>query len=130
MSLTKFRNREPVLARGIGRLTFEFTADMNPEFDSAYFELSRGRKLEREIDQLLFTPVDLAEVNAGTNFANLIAYPMCDERSLGVIEDDALLLIEPALVLVDFGDDRLVSHRQDLVSQAPLSPGRRLFLSM
>jgi hypothetical protein len=24
--LTQFRNREPVLARGIGRLTFEFTA--------------------------------------------------------------------------------------------------------
>jgi hypothetical protein len=24
--LTKFRNHEPVLARGIGRLTFEFTA--------------------------------------------------------------------------------------------------------
>ena len=26
VSLTKFKNVEPVLARGIGRLTFEFTA--------------------------------------------------------------------------------------------------------
>jgi hypothetical protein len=26
MSLTELRNHEPVLARGIGRLTFEFTA--------------------------------------------------------------------------------------------------------
>jgi hypothetical protein len=26
MLLNKFRNHEPVLARGIGRLTFEFTA--------------------------------------------------------------------------------------------------------
>ena len=79
VSLTKFRNHEPVLARGIGRLTFEFTADMNPRVLLCYFELSRSRKLEREVDQLLFTPVDQPEVNAGTNLANLIAYPMRDE---------------------------------------------------
>ena len=92
MSLTKFRNREPVLARGIGRLTFEFTA---PPM-AARSVLRRSRKLQSEVDQPLFTPVDHAEVNAGSDFANLIAYPMRDERSLGVIEDDALLLIQPA----------------------------------
>src|SRR6478672_636287 len=53
--LTQFRNHEPVLARGIGRLTFEFTADMNPRIRLRYFELPRSRKLEREVDQLLFT---------------------------------------------------------------------------
>src|SRR5262245_28683883 len=53
VSLTQFRNHEPVLARGIGRLTFEFTA---PPVAARRW-LRRGRKLKREVDQLLFAPV-------------------------------------------------------------------------
>ena len=123
MLLTQFRNREPVLARGIGRLTFEFTA---PPM-AARSDYVRSRKLQGEINQSLFAQVNFAEVSAWRDFANLIADPMRHQRSLGIIEDDALLFIHPARTLVDLGDDRVESERQNLVSQNPLCSDRKLF---
>src|SRR6185503_19484018 len=61
--------------------------------------------------------VNFAEVSAWRDFANLIAHPMRQQRSLRVIEDDALLLVHPARTLVDLGDDRVQSERQNFVSQ-------------
>ena len=61
------------------------------------------RKLQGEVDQLLLAPVNQAKINAGTDLADFIANPMREQGSLRVIEHDTLLLIEPALVLVDLG---------------------------
>ena len=69
------------------------------------------------MDQLLFAPVNHAEIDPGRDFADFIANPLREQRSLRVIEDDAFLLVEPAFVLVDFGHDRPVSEREDFVPQ-------------
>lgn len=48
MLLTEFRNREPVLARGIGRLTFEFTApSMAARFDYVAAGNSKAKSINR-----------------------------------------------------------------------------------
>src|SRR4051812_34417372 len=99
VSLSQSRNFEPVLARGNGRLAFEFNAASGSSYG----------KLEREVDQFLFAPENDAEINPGRHFANLVPDPFRDQRGLGVIEDDADLLVEPALVLVNLGHDRLVA---------------------
>jgi hypothetical protein len=72
VSLTQFKNHEPVLARGIGRLTFEFTA---PPTAGLWLR----RKLEREINQSLLAQVNFAEVNVWRDFADFVAYPVGDQ---------------------------------------------------
>src|SRR6476660_877059 len=116
VSLAQFRNREPVLARGIGRLTFEFTA---PPM-GARAELRGSRKLQSEINQPFFAQINFAEVSPWRDFANLIADPMRYQRSLGIIKDDALLAIQPARTFIHFGNDRVEAKRQNPVSQNSL----------
>ena len=123
MLLTKFRNREPVLARGIGRLTFEFTA---PPMAARSDYVAAGNS-KREINQSLFAQVNFAEVSAWRDFANLITDPMRYQRSLRVIEDDALLVVHPARTFIDLGDDRVESERQNFVSQNSLCSDRKFF---
>ena len=50
VSLTKFRNREPVLARGIGRLTFEFTA---PPMTARLNYVGAGNSKAKSINRFL-----------------------------------------------------------------------------
>src|SRR4051812_35647952 len=64
-------------------------------------KLGGGGKLEGEMDQLLFAPENDAEINAGRDFADLVADPLRDQGCLGIIEDNADFPVEPALVLVD-----------------------------
>ncbi len=48
MALAQFRNREPVLARGIGRLMFEFTAPpMAARFDYVPAGNSKAKSINR-----------------------------------------------------------------------------------
>src|SRR4051794_14931222 len=39
------------------------------------------------------------------------------QGSFGIIEHDAFFLVEPALILIDLGYNRLVTERQNLVPQ-------------
>src|SRR6187549_2393735 len=82
-----------------------------------WLRLSGGRKPQREVDQFLFTPVNDPKVNSRSHFADFVADPFGHERSLRVIENDALLLVEPALVVVDLCHNRLVPKRQNLVPE-------------
>src|SRR4029077_19059903 len=79
--------------------------------------LSCCRKLQREMYELLLTPVNNPQIDARCDFAYFISNPVGDERSLRVVEHNALFLIQPALVLVNLGHDCLVPHGQDLVLQ-------------
>ena len=76
------------------------------------YSLGRFRELKREIDQALFAPVNFSEIGARSDLADLIPNPVREERRLGVIENDALLAVEPALALVDLGDDRVQAEGQ------------------
>ena len=49
------------------------------------------RKFAGEINQPLLAQIDVAEIEAGRDLADLIANPMREERGLEVAEDDALL---------------------------------------
>src|SRR3954451_14123680 len=61
----------------------------------------------------------LAKVEAGLDHADFVADPSRHQRSLRIIENDAFLAVEPALALVDPGDDGGDAERQDLVFQQP-----------
>src|SRR5438067_2849420 len=116
----RFSKADPVFARGIGRSTFNRTSGCEAFPPSGMTEktgLSRGWKFQREMDQLLFSPINNAEINPRRDFADLVPDPFRDQRRLGIIENNARLLVEPALRLVDLRDDRLVTKRQDLVLQ-------------
>ena len=49
------------------------------------------RKFDGEINQPLLALIDFAEIEAGRDFADLIANAVREERGLEVAEDDALL---------------------------------------
>ena len=51
------------------------------------------------------------------DLADLIADPMRHERSLRIIEHNALLVIQPARAFIDLRDDRVQPKGQNLVSQ-------------
>src|SRR5688572_17584888 len=76
-----------------------------------------GLEFEREVDQARLVPVDLAEIDVRRDQADLVADPLRHHRGLGVVEDDALLVVEPARRLVDLGDDRVDTEWQDAVAQ-------------
>jgi hypothetical protein len=46
------------------------------------------RKFDGEINQPLLASIDVAEIEAGRDLADLIANPVREERGLGVVEDD------------------------------------------
>src|SRR5262245_34773853 len=52
-------------------------------------------ELEAEVDESLFVPIDLAEVEARRNEPDLVADPLGDDGGLRVVEHDAVLVIEP-----------------------------------
>src|SRR4051794_23558713 len=80
-------------------------------------KLPRRGKLEREIDQALFAPVNFTKISMWADLADLIANPMRDQRSLRIVEHDALFVIEPARAFVDLCDDRIQAEGGDSVAQ-------------
>jgi len=46
------------------------------------------RKFDGEINQPLLAQINVAEIEAGRDLADLIANPVREERGLGVVEDD------------------------------------------
>src|SRR5215210_2974299 len=78
------------------------------------------RELQREVEDLRALPEDEPEVEAGRDLADLVADPLGHERGLRVVEDDRLLAVEPALLLVDLRPDRLQPEGEDLVAELAL----------
>src|SRR2546425_11856504 len=76
-------------------------------------------ELQGEIDQPLLVPIDFAEVQMRLDLTDFITNPVRQERSLGVVQDDALLTIEPTWPFVHLGDDGVESKRQDPVFESP-----------
>src|SRR6266513_1393682 len=116
----RFSKAEPVFARGIGRSTFNRTSGCEtfpPSGMTEKWDSAASREFEREMNQLLLAPIDDPEENPRRDFADLVPDPFRDQRCLGIIENDARLLVEPAVRLVDLRDDRLVAERQDFVFQ-------------
>src|SRR5688572_26702795 len=93
------------------RLT-EVAATSDPPNDDV-----RLLELQREMKQPLLFPVDLAQIGAGFDLADLVADPLSDRRRLAVVDDDAFLLVEPGGPLVDRGDDRVQSEGRNPVPQ-------------
>ena len=80
------------------------------------------------MEQLGPLPEDEAEVDAGRDLADLVPDPLRDNRRVRVVEDDRLLLVEPARLLVDLGANRLDAERADLVQQLALPAVEHLSL--
>src|SRR5207248_3219981 len=72
-------------------------------------------KLQCEVKDSGSAAEHLAQIEAGLDHPNLIANPSGDQRRLRIVENDAFLAVEPALALVDLGDDSGDAERQDLV---------------
>jgi hypothetical protein len=79
-----------------------------------------GLKLQSEIDQALFVPIDFAEIKLRLDLADLIANPLRHHGGLRIVQDDAFFIIEPARPFVDFGDDGIQPQGQDFVLELPL----------
>src|SRR5205823_1926703 len=76
-----------------------------------------GRKLQREMQDLVVLPVDESEIDDGRDCADLDPGPVRGERRLRVVEDDRLLLVEPAVVFVDLRADGLHPEQKYLVAE-------------
>ena len=82
VSLSESKKNEPVLARGCGRLAFEFESDMdsgsNAERTAPANELFGKLFLEfqSEIDQPFLVPINFPEIRPGRDAPNLISNPM------------------------------------------------------
>src|SRR5437667_888479 len=76
-------------------------------------------ELQTEVDQALLVPVHLAQIELRADQADLGTVPVRDHRGLRVVEDDALLAVEPARALVELGDNRLQAEGQDAVLERP-----------
>ena len=70
-------------------------------------------------------PVHEPEVDARRDLADLVAHPLREERRLRVVEDDRLLAVEPARLLVDLRPHGIEAERAGSCSGARPSRGRR-----
>src|SRR5690606_23901554 len=75
------------------------------------------RRLEHEQPDALPSEEDLAEVEAGHDFADLVADHARDERRARVVDDDRGLVVEPARALVYLCADAPHTERRDEVLQ-------------
>jgi hypothetical protein len=66
-------------------------------------------------NQLLLSPIDHAQIQTRTSLANLVANPLRHNGGLGVIKDNALFSIEPALASIDLGNDRFRSQQKQAI---------------
>jgi len=60
-------------------------------------------------------PKHSPKIEAGTDEPDLITYPVGNERGLRVVEDDALLTIDPARLADDASDDGIEAEHGDSV---------------
>ena len=81
---------------------------------------AHAAELEREVEDLVLLPVHEPEVEARSDLADLVAHVPREERRLRVVEDDRLLAVEPARLLVDLRAHRLDAEREDLVLEVAL----------
>src|SRR5881628_1221994 len=51
-------------------------------------------KLEREVDQFRFPPVNDPQIHSGSDLPDFVPNPMSQQRSLRVIQRDAFLAVE------------------------------------
>src|SRR5829696_8698311 len=79
-------------------------------------------ELEREVEDLVPLPEDEPQVEMGRDLADLVPNPLRDERGVRVVEDDRLLAVEPARLLVDLRANRFQTERADLVLQLAFLP--------
>src|SRR5260370_32986588 len=82
-----------------------------PAEESDHARHSRGRRapgleFQQEMEQPAALPIDLAEISLRLDEPDLVADPMRHQRCLGIVENDAFLLVEPACALVNLGNDR------------------------
>src|SRR5258708_26033833 len=77
-------------------------------------------ELQAEVDQAVFVPVHLAEIEVRRDQPDFIADAVRESRRLGVVENDAFLAVEPARSLVDLGNDGLDAKYQNPVFQEPV----------
>jgi hypothetical protein len=70
----------------------------------------RRRKLETEINKPALVPIDFAQVEIWHDQPDFIPDPVRHDGSLGIIQNDAILTIEPTLIYIDFGNDRVQSE--------------------
>src|SRR6266508_2366649 len=77
-------------------------------------------ELQREVEDLALLPEDEPEIEARRDLADLVADPLRHDGGLRVVEDDRLLAVEPALVLVDLGPNSLDPEGEDLVAELAL----------
>src|ERR1700756_5213384 len=59
------------------------------KLDCGVIALPSGPELQREVDQPLLGPIDLAEIEARPDQADLVADPVGDQRGLGIVQHDA-----------------------------------------
>ena len=72
------------------------------------------------MNQFLFAQIDESEVDPRRDLADLIPNRVRNERGLGVIDHDAFLVVEPALILLDLRDNQRVFYDADSVDQLAL----------
>src|SRR3954452_1744866 len=77
-------------------------------------------ELQREVQDLRLLPEDEPEVEPRRHLADLVADPLRHDRGLRVVEDDRLLAVEPALVLVNLRPHGLQPEGEDLVAKLTL----------
>src|SRR5262249_20301590 len=85
-------------------------------------KLLGGAELQHEVDCLEWAVEHDAEIGAWTHLANLVAHAAGDERGLGVVQDDRVLLVEPAGGDIDLGLDQVGAERSDFVEQLAAGP--------
>src|SRR4051812_14393468 len=86
-SLSRSRNPEPVLARGCGRLTFEFIGRK--------VSLGSTGEIQHEQRDPTLAPVDLAQIDTRADLPDLVPDLPGNQRGLGVVQDDRWPVGEP-----------------------------------
>src|SRR5215469_12869358 len=76
------------------------------------------REHEYKIDRFFLAHKYHAQIRPGCDQANFVADPFGDQRRLGVVDGDALFAVIPALVLIDFRDNGVAAHRENLVHES------------
>jgi hypothetical protein len=76
-----------------------------------------GSELQREMKEAGLFPARSPEIEAGTDEADLVAYPMRKEGGLRVVEDDAFLAVDQARPTHDTGKDGIEPEDGDLVRE-------------
>lgn len=74
-----------------------------------------GSELERKINKMGLVPEHSPKIEAATDEADLIAYPVSYEGGLRVVEDDTFLTIDPARLTDDASENGIETEHGDFV---------------